>query len=369
MPDQLKIDNQIKLMNILEDFVIKNIKYPLGDQTDQIQYYKSLGVDLGPNRLEYNDRVSELDKQNIYAYHSVGRYKETEQQKTYRNSAVQKIRLSNDPSDTIEIPLIDRLPRYYDDILTDIKNFNSYIKSQKTITLKQVEKLRKKAFHTYAFHNDCQSLEAVPKEILEFILKNQSGNQRQRTIATIKQAFLQFTEEALLDEEASFDEEKINKYIEMIEKNKSLEKLEDEIIKQLESDSIPFVKEVLVQQRTIDIEIFRSQIQYLENTKKILLTHYQNAPDQPVEPLFIFKDHNYADVTIYKLIDRIKDYEIQIDEFNGVKPPTRKSMKKFTGASQTWLRQHKPNGQSLYKMIKEKTKNHKKRAKLNRNQK
>lgn len=363
MSDQLKIDNQIKLMNILEDFVIKNIKYPLGDQTNQIQYYKSLGVDLGPNRLEYSDKVSELDKQNIYAYHSVGRYKETEQQKTYRNSAVQKIRLSNDPSDTIEIPLIDRLPRHYDDILTDIKNFNSYIKSQKTINLKQIEKLRKKAFHTYAMHNDCQSLEVVPKEILEFILKNQTGIQRQRTIATIKQAFLQFTEEVLLDEE------KINKYIEMIEKNKSLEKLEDEIIKQLESDSIPFVKEVLVKQRTIDIERFRSQIQYLENTKKILLTHYQNDPDQPVDPLFIFKDHNYADVTINKLIDRIQDYEIQIDEFNGVKPPTRKSMKKFTGASQTWLRQHKPNDQSLYKMIKEKTKNHKKCAKLNRNQK
>lgn len=364
MSDQLKIDNQIILMNILEDFVLKNIKYHgVGDQTDQHEYFKFLGVDLGPNRQEYRYEITDSDKQKIYSFHAAGHYKETEQQKKYRETVIQKIYLAEDINDTVEIPLIDRLPRHYDDILTDIKNFNSYIKSQKTINLKQVEKLRKKAFHTYAMHNDCQSLEVVPKEILEFILKNQTGIQRQRTIATIKQAFLQFTEEVLLDEE------KINKYIEMIEKNKSLEKLEDEIIKQLESDSIPFVKEVLVKQRTIDIERFRSQIQYLENTKKILITHYQNDPDQPVEPLFIFKDHNYADVTINKLIDRIQDYEIQIDEFNGVKPPTRKSMKKFTGASQTWLRQHKPNDQSLYKMIKEKTKNHKKCAKLNRNQK
>lgn len=338
MPDQLKIDNQIKLMNILENFVIKNIKYPLGDQTDQIQYYKSLGVDLGPNRLEYSDKVSELDKQNIYAYHSVGLYKETEQQKNYRNSAVQKIRLSNDPSDTIEIPLIDRLPRYYDDILTDIKNFNSYIKSQETINLKQVEKLRKKAFHTYAFHNDCQSLEVVPTEINKIFEKIHNGHKQRPTMDIIEQSFLAYAKKVLLDEK---------------EVNKICFINKDIIIQQLETESIPFVREASIQQHKVDIKLLLLQLIRMNHTKESLLIPAD--PDGLSEAIYIFNEHEYFKKKRRKYKKLISSYRGKIKEIKGIRETDSQHLlrKKYTGDSETWLKQHKVCGQSLYQMIKD----------------
>ena len=357
MSDQLNINNQIRLMNVLEDFVLKKIQYPYGDQTEKVQYYKSLCIDLGPSH-NYHYEITELNKQNIYAFHTAGHYKETEQQKQYRSTAVQKIHLAEDENDTVEIPLIDRLPRFYDDILTEIKLFFTYVQSEGDISLKQVEKLRKKAFHTYAMHNDCLNLSAVPKEILEFILKNQSGNQLQRTTSTIKQAFLQFTEEVLLDES------KIAEYIEIIKKKKAFEKFEDVFIKKLEIDSIPFVKKSLSQQRATDIKILTSQSEYFENAKTILLAH---DPDNPTKSIYIFNDHEYFNTTIEKLKERIQDYEIQINELKGFKPLTRKSMKKFTVDSEKYLRQHKINNKSLYQIIKGIGKTHKKQINAYKN--
>ncbi|MBB4808821.1 hypothetical protein HNP31_000507 [Acinetobacter johnsonii] len=82
MSDQLLINNQIRLMNVLEDFVLKNIKYSgVGDQTSLHERLKFCGIDLGPNRQEYRYELTELDKQNIYSFHAVGHYKETEQKK------------------------------------------------------------------------------------------------------------------------------------------------------------------------------------------------------------------------------------------------------------------------------------------------
>lgn len=348
MSDQLKIDNQIRLMHVLEDFVLKNIKYSgVGNQTSLHEHLKFCGVDL----QEYRYEITELDKKYIYGLHAAGHYKETEQQQKYRTSAVQKIHLAEDENDTVEIPLIDRLPRIYDDILTEIKQFFTYMQSEEGIKLKQVEKLRKKAFHTYSMHNDCLNLNAVPKEILVFILKNQTGNQQQRTTTTIKQAFLQFTEEVLLDEN------KIAEYIEIVKKKKVFEKFEDVFIKKLKVDSIPFVKESLCQQRAADIKILTSQREYLENAKTILLAH---DPDEPTKSIYIFNDHAYFDTTIEKLTERIDDYEIQINELKGIKPLTRKSLKKFTVDSEKCLRQHKLNDKSFYQMIKETGKIHKK---------
>ena len=352
MSDQLQINDQIRLMKVLENFVLKNIKYSaVGDQTALHEHLKFCGVNLGPSRQEYHYEITELDKQNIYDLHTQGRFKETEQQKKYRTTAVQKIHLAKDENDTVEIPLIDRLPRFYDDILTEIKQFFIYVQSEECISLKQVEKLRKKAFHTSAMHNDCLNLSAIPKEILKFILKNQTGNQQQRTTITIKQAFLQFTEEVLLDEN------KIAEYIEIIKKKKAFEKFEDVFIKKLEIDSTPFVKESLSQQRATDIKILTSQSEYLENAKTILLAH---DPDNATESIYIFNDHTYFDTTIEKLTERIQDYEIQINELKGIKPLTRKSMKKFTVDSEKCLRQHKLNDKSFYQMIKEIGKTHKK---------
>lgn len=71
-------------MNVLEDFVLKNIKYSgVGDQTSLHERLKFCGIDLGPNRQEYCYELTELDKQNIYSFHAVGHYKETEQQKKF----------------------------------------------------------------------------------------------------------------------------------------------------------------------------------------------------------------------------------------------------------------------------------------------
>ena len=67
MSDQLKINNQIRLMNVLEDFVLKNIKYlGVGDQTALHERLKFCGVNLGQDRQEYRYELTELDKKYIY---------------------------------------------------------------------------------------------------------------------------------------------------------------------------------------------------------------------------------------------------------------------------------------------------------------
>ena len=335
MSDQLKIDNQISLMHVLEDFVLKNIKYSgVGNQTSLHEHLKFCGVDL----QEYRYGITELDKKYIYDLHTQGRFKETEQQKNYRTTAVQKIHLAEDENDTVEILSIDRLPRFYDDILTEIKQFFAYIQSDEIISLKQVEKLRKKAFHTYAMHNDCLNLNAVPIEILESISKNQNGYQQRTTMATIRQGFIQYAEKILFDKEEVSKISSINKAT---------------IIQDLETKSIPTVKKALIQQLKVDIKILLFDCIRINRAKKVLLTHAN--PDQQEEAIFIFNDDEFYKKTRRKLKKRISEYRNKIDEIKNSGEQTSKSMirKKYTGDSETWLKQHKVQDQTLYQLIQE----------------
>lgn len=335
MSDQLKIDNQISLMHVLEDFVLKNIKYSgVGNQTSLHEHLKFCGVDL----QEYRYEITELDKKYIYDLHTQGRFKETEQQKNYRTTAVQKIHLAEDENDTVEILSIDRLPRFYDDILTEIKQFFAYIQSDEIINLKQVEKLRKKAFHTYAMHNDCLNLNAVPIEILESISKNQNGYQQRATMATIRQGFLQYAEKILFDKEEVSKISSINKAT---------------IIQDLETKSITTVKKALIQQLKVDIKILLFDCIRINRAKKVLLTHAN--PDQQEEAIFIFNDDEFYKKTRRKLKKRISEYRNKIDEIKNSGEQTSKSMirKKYTGDSETWLKQHKVQDQTLYQLIQE----------------
>ena len=335
MSDQLKIDNQISLMHVLEDFVLKNIKYSgVGNQTSLHEHLKFCGVDL----QEYRYGITELDKKYIYDLHTQGRFKETEQQKNYRTTAVQKIHLTEDENDTVEIPSIDRLPRFYDDILTEIKQFFAYIQSDEIISLKQVEKLRKKAFHTYAMHNDCLNLNAVPIEILESISKNQNGYQQRATMATIRQGFIQYAEKILFDKEEVSKISSINKAT---------------IIQDLETKSIPTVKKALIQQLKVDIKILLFDCIRINRAKKVLLTHANL--DQQEEAIFIFNDDEFYKKTRRKLKKRISEYRNKIDEIKNSGEQTSKSMirKKYTGDSETWLKQHKVQDQTLYHLIQE----------------
>ena len=335
MSDQLKIDNQISLMHVLEDFVLKNIKYSgVGNQTSLHEHLKFCGVDL----QEYRYGITELDKKYIYDLHTQGRFKETEQQKNYRTTAVQKIHLAEDENDTVEILSIDRLPRFYDDILTEIKQFFAYIQSDEIISLKQLEKLRKKAFHTYAMHNDCLNLNAVPIEILESISKNQNGYQQRTTMATIRQGFIQYAEKILFDKEEVSKISSINKAT---------------IIQDLETKSIPTVKKALIQQLKVDIKILLFDCIRINRAKKVLLTHAN--PDQQEEAIFIFNDDEFYKKTRRKLKKRISEYRNKIDEIKNSGEQTSKSMirKKYTGDSETWLKQHKVQDQTLYQLIQE----------------
>ncbi len=335
MSDQLKIDNQISLMHVLEDFVLKNIKYSgVGNQTSLHEHLKFCGVDL----QEYRYEITELDKKYIYDLHTQGRFKETEQQKNYRTTAVQKIHLAEDENDTVEILSIDRLPRFYDDILTEIKQFFAYIQSDEIISLKQLEKLRKKAFHTYAMHNDCLNLNAVPIEILESISKNQNGSQQRATMATIRQGFLQYAEKILFDKEEVSKISSINKAT---------------IIQDLETKSIPTVKKALIQQLKVDIKILLFDCIRINRAKKVLLTHANL--DQQEEAIFIFNDDEFYKKTRRKLKKRISEYRNKIDEIKNSGEQTSKSMirKKYTGDSETWLKQHKVQDQTLYQLIQE----------------
>lgn len=338
--NQLKLHNQIQLMQVLEEFVLKNIKYPLGDQTKQIEYFKLLSVDLRPNRLEYRYEITESDKQDIYALHAIGKFKETEQQKIHRATVIRKVHHSDDPNDAVKIPLIDRLPRYYNDILTDIKQFFSYIQSQETINLNQVEKLRKKAFHTYALHNDCQNLETVPKEIYKIFEKIHNGHQQQVTTSIIKKSFLQYAEQTLLDKNEVAKIRLINK---------------DTIIEGLETASIPFVKEALIQQLKKNIELLDLQLTRRNHTKDCLLVPAD--PELKIGEIYIFSknDRKYFDVSRRKLKKRISHYRRKADELEGIRENTTIDIlrKKYTGDSETWLKQHKVEGQSLYQLIKE----------------
>lgn len=352
--DQFKINREIQLMNVLEDFVLKKMKYPLGDQTERIDYYRSLGVNDLPytrntpqafrsnskrNHLEYHYEITEQDKINIYTLHAEGKFKETDQQKKYRETAVQQIILYEDPNDTVEIPPIDRLPRYYDDILTNIKQFFSYIESQETPSFKQVEKLRKKAFQTFAHHNDCQNLETVPQEIYTNFSNIHNGHYQQESYEVIRKSFLQYAEKVLLDEN------EVNKIRTIVSK--------DVLIQKLESDSIDSVKEAIIQHLKINIKKTLIKLISMNRRKNALLDPAD--PTLSTKAISIFNDHRYHEDTRKKLKHRISAYREKIDDLKGVKQKPAKYVirKKFTGDSYTWLKQHKIHGKSLYQIIDE----------------
>lgn len=352
MSDQLKINNQIRLMNVLEDFVLKNIKYEgVGDQTALHERLKFCGVNLGQDRQEYRYELTELDKKYIYDLHVQGRFKETEQQKKHRTTAVQKIHLAEDENDTVVIPLIDRLPRFYDDILTEIKQFFTYTQSEESISLKQVEKLRKKAFYTYAMHNDCQSLEAVPAEINKVFEKIQNGHQQQKSTDLIKAGFLQHAEKILLDKNEVAKITSINT---------------DIIISNLTKDSIPFIKEAIIQQHKLDSEILHLQAIHMEHKKDCLLMP-ANA-DQQAEAIYIFseKDRRHLGGLKRKYKKRISHHRRKTEELEGIRKNATEDIirKKFSGNSEAWLKQHPVGDQSLYHLIKEIVKKNKQRSYL-----
>lgn len=350
MSDQSLINNQIRLMKVLEDFVLKNIKYPgVGDQTALHERLKFCGVDLGPNQQEYRYELTELDKQNIYAFHAVGHYKETEQQKKYRTTAVQKIYLAEDENDTVEIPLIDRLPRFYDDILTEIKQFFIYTQSSENINLKQLEKLRKKAFHTYALHNDCKSLEVVPTEIYKIFEKIQNGHQQQKSTDLIKVSFLEYAEKILLDKNE-------------VSKISSISK--DIIISNLTKGSISSVKDAIMQQHILEREILNLQAARL-NLKKDCLLMPADA-DQQTEAIYIFdsKDRTFLKDSNRRLKKSASHHRRKSEELQGTRKNTTEDIirKKYSGNSEIWLKQHQVGDQSLYHWIKEIIKKNKQRS-------
>ena len=355
MSDQLLINNQIRLMNVLEDFVLKNIKYSgVGDQTSLHERLKFCGIDLGPNRQEYCYELTELDKQNIYSFHAVGHYKETEQQKKYRATAVQQIHLAEDENDTVEIPLIDRLPRFYDDILTEIKQFFTYVQSAEGINLKEVEKLRKKAFHTYALHNDCKSLEVVPTEINKIFEKIHNGHQQQKSTDLIKVSFLEYAKKILLDKDK-------------LAKITSISK--DVIISDLTKGSISSVKEAIMQQHILERERLNLQAARL-NLKKDCLLMPADA-DQQTEAIYIFdsKDRIFLKESNRRLKKSASHHRRKSEELQGTRKNTTEDIirKKYSGNSETWLKQHLVDDQSLYQLIKEKVKSNKQRSYLKDN--
>jgi hypothetical protein len=352
MSDQLEINNQIRLMNVLEDFVLKNIKYlGVGDQTALHERLKFCGVNLGQDRQEYCYELTELDKKYIYDLYAQGHFKETEQQKKYRATAVQQIHLAEDENDTVEIPLIDRLPRYYDDILTEIKQFFAYTQSEESISLKQVEKLRKKAFYTYAMHNDCQSLEVVPIEINKIFEKIHNGHQQQISDNVIKKSFLQYAEKILLDRNEVAKISSIRTAV---------------IIEDLTTASIPFVKEGLIHQHKLDGELLRLQAIVMEHKKDCLLIPADS--DQQTEAIYIFSenDRKYLGSLKRKYKKRISHHQRKADEIEGIRKNTTQDIirKKYTGDSETWLKQHLVANQSLYQLIKEIVKKNKQRSHL-----
>ena len=355
MSDQSLINNQIRLMKVLEDFVLKNIKYPgVGDQTALHERLKFCGVDLGPNQQEYRYELTELDKQNIYAFHAVGHYKETEQQKKYRTTAVQKIYLAEDENDTVEIPLIDRLPRFYDDILTEIKQFFIYTQSSENINLKQLEKLRKKAFHTYALHNDCKSLEVVPTEIYKIFEKIQNGHQQQKSTDLIKVSFLEYAEKILLDKNE-------------VSKICSISK--DIIISNLTKGSISSVKDAIIQQHILEREILNLQAARLNLKKDCLLMPADD--DQQTEAIYIFdsNDRTFLKDSNRRLKKSASHHRRKSEELQGTRKNTTEDIirKKYSGNSEIWLKQHQVGDQSLYHRIKKIIKNNKQRSYLKDN--
>lgn len=287
-PEELKINKHIELINKLEDFVLKKIKYPHGDPRGYLEYFKSLETNISRDHSEYSYEITEIDKQNIYAFHSLGGYKETEQQKKYRETAIQQIIASDDPNDTVEIPLNDRLPRYYDDILNDIRQFYSYIESQQSISLKQVEKLRKKAFYTYAKHNDCKHLTSIPKDIYKIFEKIHNGRQQRSYIDIIKKGFLEYAEKEL------FDQEKVNKITTF---NK------DYIIERLEQDSFKSVKHQIILQLKVKIYKLHILVKNLDISRKAILT--SGDPLQSFGQTYVFSNQKYFKDNIRKYKKRI----------------------------------------------------------------
>lgn len=347
--EKLKINKHIELINKLEDFVLKKIKYPCGDPRGYLEYFKSLEINISRDHSEYSYEITEMDKQNIYAFHSLGGYKETEQQKKYRETAIQQIIASDDPNDTVEIPLNDRLPRYYDDILNDIRQFHSYIESQQPINLKQVEKLRKKAFYTYAMHNDCKYLTSIPKDIYKIFEKIHNGRQQRSYIDVIKRGFLEYAEKEL------FDQDKVNKITTF---NK------DYIIENLEENSFKSVKNQIIIQLKVKIYKLHILVKNLDISSKAILT--SDNPFQNFGSIPVFSNKKYFKDNIRKHKKRITEYVNDLNEIRKLeKPLDKKSIRnKFTGDSNTWLKQHKVEGKSLYSRIEEIAENNKKKSYL-----
>lgn len=336
----LDLSTEIKLMDSLEDFVLKKIKFPYGDLTERNNYFWSLTGDKENAPEPYKYEITESDKQHIYNSHAEGEYKETEQQRTRRESPIQLASLSNEP---VEIPEIDRLPRYYDDILTAIKNFQTYVQSQSSNTVdkntfKQAQKLRKKAFHIYSLHNDCRTLESVPPEIYINFERLRSGRQQVLTANIIKQAYVEYVAQTLNDEQ----------------KRKKISNITTAyIIDDLRREAIPSVKQALIDAYTTrinEIQIYRSRLNIHREKAIILPSYIDNGASIPLskkEIAFFEKENNRLDA-------RIKDYEDRIKVLTGGKKATRTSHKKrkYQIQNNECLKQKKIGDDSLYDLIK-----------------
>lgn len=371
MSEALEHNDQIRLMHILEDFVLKNIKYPYGDLTQYLNYYQSLNethfIEQSPTsfqqpeaNLDLNERlnenyqykITEQDKQYIYTLHAQGKFKETPQQRQYRETAIQKVLLSNDPNDTVDIPLIDRLPRYYDDILTSIIDFHQ-AQVTKTDNSKTIEALRKKAFYIYAMHHDCQNLQTIPNELYPFFEKIHNGHEQRATTELIRQSFLQYVEMILSSEETK--------------KNITSTTI-NEIINVLEEGSIPFVKESIIRQLKLDNKVLLAKTVRLNRARKsVAIT---SSLSSSKEPASLFIDQNYFKKTRRKFKKLISTNKLKIQDLVSPHPQTPPSIyrKKFTGNSAKWLKNHNVNNQSLYEVIKKIAKKNRELRASNSNQ-
>ena len=235
--------------------------------------------------------------------------------------------------------------------MTEIKQFFAYTQSEESISLKQVEKLRKKAFYTYAMHNDCQSLEVVPIEINKIFEKIHNGHQQQISDNVIKKSFLQYAEKILLDRNEVAKISSIRTAV---------------IIEDLTTASIPFVKEGLIHQHKLDGELLRLQAIVMEHKKDCLLIPADS--DQQTEAIYIFSenDRKYLGNLKRKYKKRISHHQRKADEIEGIRKNTTQDIirKKYTGDSETWLKQHLVANQSLYQLIKEIVKKNKQRSHL-----
>ncbi len=338
----LDLETQIKVMTVLEDFVLKKIKFPFGDQTKKYEYWNKVHQGTAPPHIASAFEITEADKQNVYSQHAQGFFKETEQQKINRTTCI--------PQEDGSTRYVSYgMPTYYDDVLTDIKEFFEYIHSSENLNLKYVDLLRKNAFLVYSIHYDCLSIENLPIEIKRLFEKIQNGLQQQKANELIRISFLEHAESVLLDDE-------------MCQKITSTNK--DVIITNLTLDSIPLVKKAIIKTHLFDCLYLHFTAKNILNKSESIWGNYNPGDKKSIAYFYSKRDREHFKKLVRKNKKRASSYwrkakELKENSHDSAKCNIRK---KFTGDSETWLKEYVVDGQSLYQRIKEIVKNNKQRS-------